>query len=89
MPEAISTKSLYSVQADASRCSGCMTCMLVCSRKEGKIFTLANARILIKKTVNCTNEFEISFLDECDCCGLCAKNCPYGALTRQKIRKEE
>lgn len=89
MPEAIVKKSLYSVLADASKCSGCMTCMLVCSQKKGKMFKLANARILIKKMVNCANEYEVTFTDECDNCGLCAKSCPYGTLTRQKVRKEE
>jgi len=89
MAETIVKKSLYSILADASKCSGCLTCMLVCSQKEGKIFKLANARILIKKMVNCTNEYEIAFTDECDKCGLCAKNCPYGALTRKRVRREE
>ncbi len=74
--------------ADVSKCAGCLTCMLRCSFRDDAVFNLAASRIQVRRLVNKPNEFEISFSDECDACGICVKYCPYGALTRQKIRKE-
>ncbi len=76
------------VICDASKCSGCMTCMLRCSFRGDGAFNLATSRIQVKRLVNNPNEFEITFNDECDTCGICVRYCPYGALTRQKVRKE-
>jgi len=30
-------------------------------------------------------DIRISFDDQCDCCGLCVRYCPFGALTRGKL----
>jgi NADPH-dependent glutamate synthase beta subunit-like oxidoreductase len=73
---------------DASKCSGCMTCMLRCSFRGDGAFNLATSRIQVRRLVNSTNEFEITLTDDCDACGMCVRYCPYGALIRQEVRKE-
>ena len=88
MSGTVASKSSYLIHADASRCAGCMTCMLRCSFRIDNTFNLAAARIQVRRLISQANEFEISFTDECDSCGICVKYCPYGALTRQKIGKE-
>jgi ferredoxin len=81
-------KSSHIVHADASKCAGCMICMLRCSFRLDKKFNLAASRIQIKRLLGHAGEFEITFTDECDNCGICVRYCPYGALTAQKVRKE-
>ena len=88
MSDTVASKSSYLIHADASRCAGCMTCMLRCSFRLDKMFNLAASRIQIKRLLGHTNEFEITFTDECDNCGICVRYCPYGALTAQKVGKE-
>jgi ferredoxin len=88
MPDTVAKKSSYLIYADASKCAGCMTCVLRCSFRIDGTFNLAASRIQIKRLINRANEFEITFTDECDSCGICARYCPYGALTRQRVGKE-
>lgn len=88
MSDTVANKSSYLIHADASKCAGCMTCMLRCSFRLNGTFNLANARIQVKRLVNHPNEFEITFTDECDTCDICVRYCPYGALTRHKVGKE-
>lgn len=88
MPDTVAKKSSYLIHADASKCAGCMTCVLRCSFRLDKTFNLAAARIQVKRLLGHPNEFEITFTDECDNCGICARYCPYGALTRHRIGKE-
>lgn len=88
MASTTAQKSSYLICADASKCAGCMTCMLRCSFRLDKTFNLSIARIQVKRLVDHANEFEITFTEECDACGICARYCPYGALIRQKIGRE-
>ena len=88
MPDTAARKSSYLIHADASKCAGCMTCVLRCSFRIDGTFNLASSRIQIRRLINHANEFEMIFIDECDACGICARYCPYGALTRRKIGKE-
>jgi len=88
MPDTVAKKSSYLIYADASKCAGCMTCALRCSFRLHGTFNFAAARIQVRRLVNQANEFEITFTEECDNCGICARYCPYGALTRHRIGKE-
>lgn len=73
--------------SDATRCAGCLSCMLYCSfRFEGK-FRFSASKIRVKRLVNQPTEFEVVFTRDCDGCGLCADYCPYNALTRQKVEE--
>ncbi len=65
-------------------CAGCLICELRCSLRFEKAFNPGKARIKIRRLVNADTEYEIVFTDDCDNCGLCARNCPYGALVQEK-----
>lgn len=71
--------------ADTDKCSGCITCELVCSFK-GDIFNPLNAAIKIDR-IRGGAEYEISFSEDCDKCGLCVRYCPREVLIRE--RKED
>jgi len=76
------------VIADASKCTGCLICELRCSLRFEKAFNPAKAAIVIRRQVQSPNEYEISFTDRCDSCGICVRYCSYGALTQEKRRRE-
>lgn len=61
-------------------CSGCRLCELTCSFAWVRYFNLTLSRIIIDETDDINNPFAISFTEECNDCGLCVKNCFYGAL---------
>jgi Fe-S-cluster-containing hydrogenase component 2 len=77
-----------SVSANSSKCAGCINCMLRCSFRLGRNFNLEQSRITITRLTGAENEFSIAFAPECDACLICARYCPYGALTAHKVDKE-
>ena len=70
--------------ADPARCTGCLICELRCSLRFEKAFNPSKARIRVRRLVAAENEYEISFSEDCDNCGLCVRYCPYGALSQEK-----
>ena len=71
------------ILVDPSKCAGCRTCQLRCSLRWEGAFVPAKAKIQVSRLVGHSEyEFDLTFSDECDACGICAKYCPYGALTR-------
>jgi len=74
------------IKADAARCTGCLICELRCSLRFEKAFNPSKAAIVIRRLVKGDNEYEISFTDSCDNCGICVRYCPYGALAQGKKR---
>jgi ferredoxin len=63
--------------------------MLRCSfRIDGK-FNLSRSRIRVERQSGRENEFTVNFSGDCDACLICARYCPYGALTAAKEEKEE
>lgn len=70
--------------ANAARCTGCLICELRCSLRFEKVFNPSKARIRVRRLVGAENEYEISFSEDCDNCGLCVRYCPYGALSQEK-----
>lgn len=66
------------------RCTGCLVCQLRCSWRFEKAFNLAKSAILVRRLVGQDTEFSLSFAPLCDNCGICARYCPYGALTWTK-----
>jgi len=82
-------KDRRSIAADPSKCAGCITCMLRCSFRIDNKFNLSLSRIQVDRQVARDNEFEISFTADCDACLICARYCPYGALTATKEENEE
>lgn len=69
------------IVADGTMCAVCMVCQMVCALKfTGNSFNPNEAAIKLKRTEQGTSEAE--FTHKCDNCGLCARYCSYGALTR-------
>jgi len=75
------------IRADASKCAGCLICELHCSLRFEKAFNPAKAAIKIWRLVGAENEYEISFTDRCDNCGICVRYCSYDALTQEKKKR--
>lgn len=75
------------VKADDSKCVGCLVCELYCSLRFEKAFNPARAAIEIRRLVKAENEYEVSFNDRCDNCGICVRYCVYGALTQEKKQR--
>lgn len=74
----------FVIRVDPAKCTGCLICELRCSLRFEKAFSPAKAAIMIRRLVSAENEYEISFTEKCDNCGICARYCSYGALTRAK-----
>jgi ferredoxin len=75
------------ILADASKCAGCLVCQLRCSFRFEKEFNPSKAAITIRRLVDGENEYEISFTDRCDNCGICVRHCPYGALMFEEEKR--
>ena len=71
--------SKYKIIVNNSKCTGCLTCALECSFVRQKLFNPMNAYIQISSKFD--KLCAITFTDECDNCCICARKCPYGALT--------
>jgi ferredoxin len=82
----VTTRKGPPIKVDASKCTGCLICELRCSLRFEKAFNPSKAQIRIRRLVGADNEYEISFTEECDNCGICARYCPYGALIQEKKR---
>jgi NAD-dependent dihydropyrimidine dehydrogenase PreA subunit len=82
------TRDRRSIAADPAKCAGCITCMLRCSFRSGNRFNLSASHIMVERLVGRPNEFDVSFNTDCDACLICARYCPYGALTASKDVEE-
>lgn len=67
---------------DAAKCTGCQTCTYYCSLSKLGYFNPLKANIKVRVNTVFGKLNEISFTEECEDCGICARYCPYGALTR-------
>ena len=76
------------ITVDWGKCTGCRICQLRCSLRLEKSFDLSRSRISVRRLVKEDTEYSVSFTDECDACGICARYCPYGALVRQRVKEE-
>ena len=83
------TRDGRSIIAEPSKCAGCITCMLRCSFRIDNKFNLSRSRIHVARQSGRDDEFTVSFSGDCDACLICARYCPYGALTAAKEEKEE
>ena len=68
----------------AENCTGCLTCELRCSLRFVKAFNPSRARIKVRRLGGANTEYAVTFDDDCDRCGICARHCPYDALIQVK-----
>jgi len=61
-------------------CTGCRLCQLICSFNINGTFSPEKAYIKIENVYTLLPK--ITFLDECNKCGLCVAHCLYGALKK-------
>ena len=74
--------SRLKILVDDSKCTGCLTCALHCSMTKHHLFSPMNAYIRVLRRYEQPNS--ISFTEECDRCGVCARHCGYGALNAEE-----
>ena len=81
----------WQMKANPSECRICNICQMVCSLKQDKTFNPNKSYIGISSNIKPSGELDVGiyFSDECDSCGLCAKYCVYGALSREKLPEVE
>ncbi|MHB8772646.1 MAG: FAD-dependent oxidoreductase [Syntrophales bacterium] len=72
------------ISVEAAKCRTCYVCQLVCSLRFEGAFDTAKAALRIVPAVAAGGEtrIDITFEEKCDGCGLCARYCPFGALSR-------
>ena len=75
------------ITVDAENCVGCMTCVMRCALKYGDAFSPARSKVSVIPITEDVNI--ITFTDECDTCGICARYCPHDALYRGERRPAE
>ncbi|MFH1087718.1 MAG: FAD-dependent oxidoreductase, partial [Chloroflexota bacterium] len=73
------------IRVDTNRCLGCLTCAMYCSLRVSGVFNPLKAAVRVWRYGPGNHEYEMSvgFTRECVDCGLCARYCPYGAITRE------
>lgn len=69
-----------SLLLEPEKCRGCFICQLVCSLRLEGAFAPARAALVI--TEEPEGGLKITITERCDNCGLCARYCPFGAITR-------
>ena len=72
------------IEVHIDRCTGCLICQLRCSLRFEKAFNPSKARIRVRRLVGADTEYAIAFENDCDNCGICVRQCPYGALIQEK-----
>lgn len=75
------------ITIDVENCTGCLSCVMRCSLRFEDTFGPTGAKLKVIPLVGGINE--ITFTDECDTCGICARYCPHSALYRGEERPEE
>ena len=75
-------KKRPAILVQAANCAGCLVCQLRCSLRFERAFVPALAAIQVQRQVAGDTEYQVSFTDRCDNCGICARFCPYGALSQ-------
>jgi NADPH-dependent glutamate synthase beta subunit-like oxidoreductase len=68
------------ITLEADNCVGCMTCVFRCALKYDNALGPAQSKVKVIPVTGKVNE--ITFNNECDTCGICARYCPHDALYR-------
>ena len=54
--------------------------------QDGLFKNITKARIKVRRLVGANTEYAVTFDDDCDRCGICARHCPYDALIQVKAK---
>lgn len=73
------------IQVFSDHCAGCLICELRCSLRFEEAFNPSKARIKVLRLVDADTEYAVTFDDDCDNCGICARHCPYEALIQKDV----
>ena len=79
-----SVKKGPAIDIHPEKCTGCLICELRCSLRFEKAFNPSKARITVRRLVGADLEYAVALGDDCDNCGICARNCPYDVLVQNK-----
>lgn len=71
------------IYVDTEKCMGCQTCEMICSLARAGRFSRKESHIHGLK-IRGGADYEISFDEGCETCGLCVRYCPRKVLTREK-----
>ncbi len=66
------------IRVSGQPCSGCGYCQLACSLIKTGSFNPLKARVVVSYAS--VGVSSVTFLEDCDSCGYCAKFCYYGVL---------
>lgn len=75
--------SKFKIHTEEKNCEGCFFCVMRCSSRFKAGFNPAKAAIRIVTHMEKDNQ--IIFLEDCDSCGICARNCPCDALKLEQV----
>ena len=73
-----SNEEARKILVDATKCFCCWLCVMRCGLRFDKSMNPEAAKVMVKP--NYDSRPEISFAEDCDSCGICARHCPSGAL---------
>ena len=71
------------IAVDPAKCCGCLICEMRCSLLYHNSFNPGEAFIKVRRVGRKETEYEQTFTQDCQSCGICVRYCPYGALTRE------
>ncbi|AGL00058.1 4Fe-4S dicluster domain-containing protein [Desulfoscipio gibsoniae] len=74
----------WKINVFAERCTGCQICQMICSWASEKNFQPLHAYIQVKSRDGKEAQFDITFVNRCKKCGLCASYCSSGALVKER-----
>lgn len=76
----------YHIRIDAEKCASCLVCQMRCSLLYFGEFNPSRAFIDVRWPQGSVSN-DVHFTEGCTYCGVCARNCAYGALTIVGRRK--
>ncbi|MDP2660548.1 MAG: hypothetical protein Q8R28_07455 [Dehalococcoidia bacterium] len=76
----------YDMRIEPEKCTSCLVCQMRCSLQYFGEFNPSKAFIAVRWPEGGVAN-EVQFTEGCTFCGICARNCAYGALTITGRRK--
>ncbi len=77
----------YNISIEPEKCASCLVCQMRCSLVYFDEFNPSKSFIAVGWPENGVAN-DVHFKEGCNYCGVCARNCAYGALTITGRRRE-